>query len=183
MKIRYLLLFAAVICTNCATQKASTITGGEYDENKNQTSYFVLPFGSAFIPGKWIKTKYNNVSNQQFFKNSDSITIAVAFNPVNKYEFNTDNSKKGFEFVKAFYEWDSQYFVNTNKLNREKIEDDENQHYIVWRVFGENNETAYDTYFLFGEKNGYARNFSIMKTNKWNREEKIKVLKEMYSEK
>lgn len=180
MKTKYLILVAFIACASCATQKASTITGGDYDERKNQTDYFVLPYGSTSLPGKWIKTKYNNVSNQQFFENADSITIAIAFTPIGNYEFNTSNQKKDFEFVKAFYDWDAQYFVNTHQLQQEIIESNENQHYIIWHLFGESNKVAYDTYFLFGEKNGYASNFSIMKTGKWNSEEKTGFLKEIF---
>ncbi len=182
MKFQNIFLFIAIACASCAAQKASTITGGEYDERKNQTDYFVLPYGSVSLPGKWIKTKFNNVSNQQFFKNADSVTIAIAFTPVDKYEFNTSNEKKGFEFVKAFYEWDAQYFIHTHKLQQETIESSENQHYIIWHLFGESNNVAYDTYFLFGEKNDQARNFSIMKTDKWSSDEKIKFLKEIFLE-
>lgn len=181
--MKYLISFAFIICTGCAAQKASTIIGGDYNESKNQTDYFVLPFGSVSLPGKWVKTKYNNISKQQFFKNADSITIAIAFNPIDGYEFNTDNSKKGVEFVNAFYKWDAQYFADTYKLKQEKIESDENKNYIIWHLFGESNTIIYDTYFLFGEKNGYASNLSIMKTDKWSSDEKIKILKEMYLQK
>src|SRR6218665_2922682 len=119
MKRIYLLFFIAII-VSCTTQKTSTINGAKYDEHKNQTDYFVSPFGSTSIPGKWTKTKYAEISHQQFFTNNDSVTIAIAFNPVNKYEFNTKSPKKGFEFVTAFYEWDSKYFVAEHKLQQEK---------------------------------------------------------------
>ncbi|MDL2297364.1 hypothetical protein LJC68_10015, partial [Bacteroidales bacterium OttesenSCG-928-B11] len=164
----------------CKTQYVSTIVGGDYDKSKNQTDYFVLPYGSVSIPGKWEKTNYNSVSRQQFFQNTDSIIIAVSFGPCNKYEFNRDNSKKGFDFVTAFYEWDSEYFESNYRLNREKIESNEKENFIIWRVFGENNNIYWDTYFLFGEKNGYANSFSIMKTDKWTKEEKMYFLKKIY---
>ncbi|MVT08278.1 hypothetical protein [Chitinophaga tropicalis] len=181
MKLIQLLFIALIIFANCTAQKkTSTITGGEYDKNKNQTNYFVLPYGSASIPGKWVKTRYNEISKQQFLESDDSITIAIAFTAISAYEFNKRKAKKGFEFTKAFYEWDSEYYVNTVKLNQEKVESDEERNYIIWRAFGEVNNATVDTYFLFGEKNGAARNFSIMITDKWTREEKIKFLKELY---
>ena len=166
--------------TSCATQRVSTIAGGDYDKNKDKTEHFVLPFGSTYIPGKWTKTKYDKASQQQFFKNEDNVSIAIAFTSANRYEFNIDKSKKGFEFTKAFYEWDSDYFVKTHKLNQEKIESDENKNYIIWRAFGQQNGANFDTYFLFGEKNGYVSNYSITMTDKWTKDEKIKFLKEMY---
>lgn len=178
-KIKSLLLLT-IICIGCSSQQLSTVNSAKYNEQKNRTDYFVLPFGSTSIPGKWTKTKYNEVSHQQFFKNKDSVSIAIAFTPVNKYEFNTKNPKKGFEFVNAFYEWDSEYFVTKHKLQREKIESNELQKYIIWRLLGKLDNANYDTYFLFGEKNGYANNFSVSTTNKWSSEEKVKFLKEMY---
>lgn len=179
MKKTYLLFLIATI-VSCSTQKTSTVNSAKYNEQKNRTDYFVLPFGSTSIPGKWTKTKYNEVSHQQFFKNNDSVSIAIAFNPIKNYEFNTKNPKKGFEFVNAFYEWDSEYFVTKHKLQQEKIESNEVQKFIIWRLFGKLNNVTHDTYFLFGEKNGYANNFSISITDKWSKEEKIKILKEMY---
>ncbi len=180
MKTKYILFIAFIIFTSCATKRVSTIVGREYDKSKNLTNYFVLPFGSTSIPGKWTKSRYNEVSKQQFFINDDSISIAIAFTPINNYEFNTNNSKKGFEFIQAFYEWDSEYFVNTLKLNREQIEVNKNQNYVIWRAYGEKDNATHDTYFLFGEKNGNANSFSILITDKWTKEEKINFLKEMY---
>lgn len=182
MKQKYFLLLAVLFFTGCATQKVSTVSGDRYDKDKDRTSYFVLPFGSASIPGKWTKTSYNESSRQQFFKNSDGITITVAFTQINSYEFNRDRSKKGFEFLQAFYKCESDYFTNSVKLSQEKIEAREKEHYIIWRVFGVSDHVSYDTYFLFGEKNGYVSNFSVMETGKWTSADKIRILKEMYPE-
>lgn len=173
-------IFIIVMLASCGTQRVSTIVGGDYDKNKDRTEYFVLPFGSTSLPGKWTKTKYNENSNQQFFKNEENVFIAIEFTPINRYEFNTDRSKKGYDFTKAYYDWKSKYFENQHELTREIIEADEQQNYIIWHVFGEISSINFDTYFLFGEKNGNANNFSITKTDKWNKEQKIKVLKEMY---
>ena len=180
MRIRHLLLIMVVFFLSCATQRTTTLVGCDYDKKKNQTDYLVFPYGSVAIPGEWKQTSYNQSARQQFFQNLDSITISVAFGPCNKYEFNADNSKKGFDFVTAFYEWDSSYFVNNYRLDQELIESNKKDNYIIWRTFGENNNIYWDTYFLFGEKNGFANSFSIMKTEKWSKEEKIAFLRKMY---
>jgi hypothetical protein len=139
----------------------------------------VFPYGQASISGKWERTNYNSVSKQQFFMNSDSIIIAIAFAPYNKYEFNKDGTKKGFEFIKAFYEWEAEYFATYN-FDVEEIESDSTNHFIVWRLYGNYKGTFWGTYFLFGEKNGFVKNFAVMTTEKWTREEKIDFLKNMY---
>jgi len=143
----------------------------------------VFPYGSVSIPDKWEKTNYNSVSKQQFFKNEEGVFIAIAFAPCNKYEFNSDNSKKGFDFVKAFYKWDSEYYANTYGFQQDLIEENEEKNYIVWRIYGEYNNSYLDTYLLFGERGGFANNFSVMKTDKWTVEKKIAFLKSIYENK
>ncbi len=70
-----------------------------------------MPYGTVTIPGKWDKGHQNSISHQQFFTNKDSVKIAIAFGSIKNYEFNLTGAKTGFSFVKAFYEWDSKYFV------------------------------------------------------------------------
>ena len=169
-----------VLLTSCATQRVSTIVGCDYDKNKNQTDYFVLPYGRVSIPGKWEKINYNSNSRQQFFKNADSIIIAVAFGPYDKYEFNADKSKKGIDFALAYYEWDSKYFVETHGLKRDFIEKDSIRNFVVYRIFGEIEKEKIETYFLVGEKNGFVSNYSVMDTDKWTEKYKIDFLKGLF---
>ncbi len=165
--------------TNCATQKTSTVVGIDYNESKHETDYFVLPYGSVKLPGKWGKTTYNSVSRQQFFTNKDSITIAISFGHIDKYEFNADGSKKGYAFVEAFYDWDSEYFVDQG-LKRQIIERDSINKYMIYRIYGEYEKDELDTYFLIGEKNGSVNNFSITNSNKWTEAERIDFLKRIF---
>ena len=182
-RIYFIYLLTIILLTGCATQRTSTIVSCDYDTKSNKTNYMVFPYGSVSIPDKWEKTTYNSVSRQQFFKNEEGVSISVSFGPCNKYEFNADNSKKGFDFVKTFYEWDSEYFVNNYRLNQEIIDSNEKDNYIIWRAFGENNNIYWDVYFLFGEKNGFARSCSILTTDKWTMEQKVEFLKEIYLDK
>lgn len=176
----FLLLILTIILTNCATQRTSTLVGGNYNETKNETDYFVLPFGSVILPGKWEKNDYNSISRQQFFRNQDSVIIAIAFGRFDKYEFNMDGSQTGYNFVKAYYEWDSKYFVDSHGLKRQVIESDSSNHFMVYRIFGQIEKGEFDTYFLIGEKNGNISNFSISDTDKWTESEKTNFLKNIY---
>lgn len=174
-----LFLSLFVFAAGCATT-ASVIESCEYDTEKDQTVYTVLPYGSAALPGKWGKDHYNSVSHQQFFRNADSVEIAIAFHPAKGYPFNGNGKLKGHDFVKAFYEWDSHYFVEAHGLKREIIEADSARHYLVWRLYGSAHTTAYDTYFLFGEKNGNASNLSVTNTDRWTAGEKTAFLKGLF---
>ena len=175
-----LFLTISIVLTGCATQSTSTIVGGEYSETKNITDYFVLPYGSVSLPGKWEKTSYNEISKQQFFRNQDSIKIALAFERYNSYQFNTDGTHTGFSFVRAYYEWDSKYFMDSFGLNRQTIESDSAANFMIYRIYGQAGQGEFDTYFLIGEKNGNISNFSISITHKWNEGEKVKFLKSLY---
>lgn len=179
----YIYILSILLFVSCATKQNSTIIHYNYDMKQDLTNYMVFPYGSIVIPDKWDKTDYNSVSRQQFFKNQEEIIIAIAFNPCNKYEFSTDNATKGFDFVVAFYTWESAYFVNSYNLQQNIIEKNEKNHSIIWRVYGDYNNSFLDTYFLFGEKDGVAHNYSILHTDKWTAEQKIEFLKSIYEQK
>lgn len=176
----FLLFTISILLANCATQRTSAIVGGKYDQEKNETDYFVLPYGSVTLSGKWDKTRYNTISKQQFFRNQDSVDLAIAFLRFNSYEFNVNGSKKGYEFVKAFYEWDSNYFVDSYGLSRETLVSDSTNNFMIYRIYGNYDEGDFDTYFLIGEKNGNTSNFSISFTDKWTEDERIGFLKDLF---
>ena len=167
------------ILTSCGTPKnISTLVGGEYIEDKDVTEYFVIPFGQVSLPGKWEKDKYVSSSRHQYFHNQDSVIIAIAFtNSRSGYEFNPEGLLKGYEFLKAYYEWESEYFSSLG-FETKIIESDQNEPYIIWRVYGE----EVDTYFLYGERNSNVSNFSVNSTDKWTADEKVQFLKNIYLE-
>ncbi|MBP1629263.1 MAG: hypothetical protein H6Q15_156 [Bacteroidetes bacterium] len=170
----FLLITIIISLFSCATQQTSTIVGGDYNELKNETEYFVLPFGSVTIPGKWEKNKYNNISRQQFFTNQDSVIIAIAFSQYNKYEFNMDGSLTGYNFIKNYYEWDSKYLTDSYGLKREILVNDSINNYMIYRIYGDN----YNMYFLINEKKGNMSNYFIT-TDKWDESKKVAFLREL----
>lgn len=176
----FLILTITILVAACATQRTTTLVGGEYNDTKNETDYFVFPYGTVTLPGKWEKTSYNTISRQQFFRNQDSVIIAIAFARFNKYEFNADGSKTGFDFVKAYYEWDSKYFVDSHGLKRQLLVTDSANNFMIYRIYGQIEKGNFDTYFLFGEKNGNTSNFSISNTDRWSENEKVIFLKNLF---
>lgn len=172
----FLFFIVIILLTSCATQRTSTIVGGEYNMSKDKTEYFVLPYGSVVIPGKWEKSHYNTTSRQQFFKNQDSVCIAISFSRFNKYEFNKDGSLREYNFVKAYYDWDSQYFIDSHGFKRLPLVCDSTNKYMIYRIYGQIEKGNFDTYFLIGEKNGNISNYSISSTDKWTEVEKLNFL-------
>ena len=179
-KVKYLfgLLLISVLASGFMPLEVvaqSTIAGAEYKPDKNITEYFVFPYGEVSLPGKWEKLQYVSKSHQQFFINDESVLIAIVFGAVNDYDFNRNGSLKGYDFVKAYYDWESDYFVKSG-FETKIIETDQPNSYIIWRLWGQ----KYDTYFLFGERDGRVCNYSVNITDKWTEDEKIKFLKGIY---
>lgn len=178
MKVfKSLLLFAVAISfigCGASQRAASIITNARYEEKTNTTEYMYLPYGQVSIPGKWEKASFAEDSRQQFFHNDDSVTIAVSFAPCNKFGFNTKGTLKGFDFLEAYYEWESEYFVS-NELECKALESNKAGNYLIYRVFGQ----GYDTYILISEKNAVVSNYSVMATDKWTEKQKIDFLKSL----
>jgi hypothetical protein len=177
-----------VILTNCTVQQQAvstrqTIVSLKYNEEQDKTDYLIFPFGQVSIPGKWIKTSYNTISKQQFFTNQDSILLAISLGPCNKYEFNYDGSKKGYEFLKAYYDWEKDFFVKTIGLEEKLIEVDTTNHIIIFGVKGTYQSQIVDNVFLFGENNCKVSNFSILGPCNWTEEQKVEFLKKLYLQK
>jgi hypothetical protein len=63
------------------------------------------------------------------------------------------------------------------------IEQDSINNFIIWWLGGELNDDKIDNYFLFGERNSYVSNFSILTTDKWTEKEKIVFLKNIFLKK
>jgi len=169
-----LAVVASFISCGSANRAISTIIGGDYNAKTNTTEYFVIPLGQVSIPGKWEKTSFDRVSRQQFFSNDESIDIAVSFAPCDHFEFNQGGALKGYEFLDAYYKWDSEYFVS-NGLECKILETDKAKKYLLYRIFGK----GADTYLLISEKNGNVSNFSINATDKWTEQQKVEFLKSL----
>ncbi len=180
--IKIIITLIILSSVSCISSRETVLESLNYNANKNQTEYMVFPFGNATIPGKWDKTHYNSVSKQQSFINEDSIKIAIAFGSFTSFEFNQDGSKKGFEFVKAYYEWDSKYLAEKNNFNREILYQDSTNNFIIWRIQGTNNGEPIDNVFLFGIKNRNVSNLSIF-TDKWDINKKTQFLKGLFMNK
>ena len=175
----FIVLSIACLLGSCSSSRyMSTIVGGEYDEKKDVTDYFVLPLGQVALPGKWEKTSYNQVSKQQFFENQDSISVAIAFGLVNKFEFNGDGSLKGFDFVEAYYKWEAEYQESFG-LKSQIFESDKTKNYMIYRFYGKYNDDNVDTYYIVSANDGRFSSYAIYRADKWSESEKIQFLKNL----
>ena len=178
---RYLLLVICCGILGCGVPKTmTTITGGSYDKKKDRTSYFVIPYGSASLPGNWVQLSYNNTSRQQFFRNKDSVEISVAFGPANKFEFSKPGLK-GFALAKTYYEWESKYQREARHGNTQLITQDSSNNYVLWKY--SNGKVA--VFYLFAGREcdcsgGAFEEISIRSKSAMTEDNQIKMLRDIY---
>lgn len=171
------IIIGTILITCSPTKSTSTIYSDEYDKAKDLTSILIFPYGQISIPGKWTKTSYNNASRQYFFSNADSVTFAVALNPWDKYEF-FKQGMTGAEFVKAYYEWDANYWKQQTKGQLKTIKENEEKNYLIWNLL---RDPDVDSYFLFGLKNKTSFNLYVS-SDKWDERKKVELLEKIYNE-
>ena len=171
-------IFLMFIFNSCLPPTATNvIVGINYENKTNTTDYMVFPYGKVSLPGHWDKEWYNNISHQQWFTNSDSISVAIALNRSDGYEFYSEGLS-GFSYVRKFYEWDSKYLKTKFNVNDTVLVTDTINNYIIWSL----NISDFKNYFLFGLKNATVHNYNIV-TNKLSEKEKIKFLQDLYFDK
>ena len=125
------------------------------------------------VPGSWTQLNTIDDSGQTYFKNEDGVVIAVAQNPKKAYSFFKSN-KSGFENVKLFYTWDSDY-RKENKFKTDKIKENAASEYIIWKY----NDGKSDNVFLFGSVKDNFLNLLVY-TNDWSEAEKVTFLEKLY---
>jgi hypothetical protein len=180
--IKILILSFLTIVTSCMGPKyVSTIVSDHYDKNKDQTTYTKFPYGSLSLPGQWTKTSLNQVSGQQNFESKDSLSTALLINQASSYPFYVKGMTSN-EFVKAFYEWDSKYFIDNIKANCSIIKQDTVNHFIIWQIIAHNDKYNVENQYLFGCENGLV--FTIFApTRKLTFEQKIDFMETVYKNK
>lgn len=180
--------FIPAICLlsayRCEAQPYSTVTSFDYSKKKKQTVYAVVPFGNVTLPGKWKQQHYDNISKQQWISNvQDSLLIAVSLVPCDRFEFNEKGTKTGFDFVKAYYDWEADYFVKESGLNATLIEEDSTKSYRIMHVFGDSQGKRKDVYILLAANECAVRNIQLGYAPKYREEEKLAFLKSLLPEK
>lgn len=105
----------------------------------------------------------------------------MAIGSIKAFEFNVDGSKKGMNFLDAFYKWEADYFTEKFKLSTQIIERNTDFNFILFLLKGDLKDTHFETYFLFGEHNGSSYNLSIPIPSKWDSNTKMEFLKNSFA--
>lgn len=165
-----------IVIASYSQRRISTIESFDYIKRKKITVYTIFPYGTVSLPGKWKKGK--QYGWQQYAYNDSIGEIAIIMAPNDKINFNHDGAKKNYEFAKAYYEWESNYFKDTVGVHTELIEKDSINNFIIFRIWLD--EKNINTIMLVGGKEKLARNIAFYSSKYLSQSEKILFLKKLY---
>ena len=118
-----------------------------YEQQSDKTVYTVEPFGKLAIPGKWMEGKFNPSTHQQYFYHKDTATLVLAIDACKNSPF-YKNGLEGHDFVKKYYDLESQYQSQLMQQKTELTTENAQNRYMIWRVHMD----GIDQYFLCGVK-------------------------------
>jgi len=150
----FLLFTLMVIFGACSTKKKVLVV---QKETVTTTKADFGIEGVVSIPGDWTLSSENKLTNQKFFRNKDSLLIAITRNPMEKYSFYSVGMADTV-FTQSFYEWESKHFERQG-LTVSIIEKHRNNEYIIWSVKGTEN---LDVTLLYGGKKNFGYALSLL---------------------
>ena len=125
-------------------------------------------------------------SGQYTFSNKKmKLGLSISVRKVEKFEFYSKEFTD-FDFLNKFYIWETEYWSKEGgvKVEIEKIEVNETEKYVIWRLKIIDN--SIDHYILSGVRNNKLIGINLYDTNKnepKSRVEQIEFLKKMYLKK
>jgi len=143
-----------VIMQSCSTAKKS----GEVNNQNNVKETFAAigDNDTMKLPGMWVLSSTNKLTNQYFYRNADSIVISLTKNPLKKFPFYKVAMEDSL-FVEDYYIWESDHYKEMGYAVN-KIDASKNRDYIVWTVDDKQNKVS----LLYGVKNGKAYGLSMI---------------------
>lgn len=173
-------VFFLIILSACSVSRQTSMLYNEsYDKESNRTTITMFPFGVVKLPGVWTKTREFAQSGQYFYLNEDSVQVAIAMHEWNNIEFSHQNPNvTTLNFVRKFYEWESNYFKEITGREPRIVKEDTQKNYLIWHLM---NGTQRVDYFLFGLKGNTAFNLNV-KASHWDEEKKVRFLEQMFLE-
>ena len=134
------------------------------------------------LPGKWEFIGKIESSAQWGFSNKKlEHILLINVRPIDMFEFYNKELSE-FELLNKFYTWESESWEkNDNNIEVEKIEVNEVEKYIIWRL--KIKDKNMENYIIHGMKNNKLIGVSLSDNNKKkpkSRDEKIDFVKKIY---
>ncbi|HOY12241.1 MAG TPA: hypothetical protein PLY70_03835 [Saprospiraceae bacterium] len=147
-------LVSIAMMQSCTTTKKS---GMAPTQSKVKETFALIGENDTMkLPGLWVYSSANKLTNQYFYRNADSIVISLTKNPVKKFPFYKVAMDDSL-FVEDYYKWESDHYKEMGYAVN-KIDASKNRDYIVWTVDDKQNKVS----LLYGVKNDKAYGLSMI---------------------
>jgi hypothetical protein len=145
----YFITIIAVAILACKAPKPSVVNSQKIKQNTSITFNDGIELS---LPGDWQVSSENKLTNQKFFRNKDSVLLALSVNPMSKYSFYSIGMQDTV-FTSAFYMWESGHYTKSG-YDVKIIERQYNGQYII---FSAKKDDINATLLYGGKKNkGYS---------------------------
>ena len=108
------------------------------------------------LPGEWKVKQILKGNGQVYFTNQDSAIVAIAVFMASKLP-DYKETQTDFETAYAYYDWDSKYMKDEEKMEVKKVLENKDKAFVIWNAKDPNN----DNNFLFARHKDLLYNFMI----------------------
>ena len=108
------------------------------------------------LPGDWKIKQILKSNGQVYFTNEDSAIVAIAVFKASRLPVYKE-TQTDFETAYAYYEWDSKYMQDEEKMEVKKILENKDKAFVIWNAKDPYN----DNNFLFARKKDLLYNIMI----------------------
>jgi len=108
------------------------------------------------LPGDWKIKQILKSNGQVYFTNEDSTIVAIAIFKASKLPVYKE-TQNDFETAYAYYDWDSKYMKDEEKMEVKKIMENKEKAFVIWNAKDPYN----DNNFLFARHKDLLYNFMI----------------------
>jgi hypothetical protein len=108
------------------------------------------------IPGDWKIKQIIKGSQQVFFTNEDSTIVAISIFKASKLPVYKE-AQTDFETAYAYYDWDSKYMKDEEKMEVKKIAENKDKAFVIWNAKDSNN----NNYHLFARQKDLIYNIMV----------------------
>ena len=108
------------------------------------------------LPGEWKINQILKSNGQVYFTNEDSTIVAIAVFMASKLPVYKE-TQTDFETAYAYYDWDSKYMKDEQKMEVKKVAENKDKAFVIWNAKDPYN----DNYHLFARHRDLLYNIMI----------------------
>jgi len=126
------------------------------------------------LPGEWKVKQILKSNGQVYFTNEDSTIVAITVFMASKLPVYKE-TQTDFESAYAYYEWDSKYMKDEQKMEVKKVAENKDKAFVIWNA----KDPFNDNYHLFARHKGLLYNIMIF-DKEMSVEKQLEYLETLY---